>query len=145
MSNERFVRWQSQTIAQLSVALSVFSGLSVAGFGFLLSLLQNQSFKPKGCLAIVFLAALGFFFTAAALSIVALVTRLIDFRLTAQKVRKDPSSEPLTFFGTDATGYGKATWRLFWSMLVLFSLAIILSAYVVLNVYLGSFLETAGF
>gem|GEM_PF-4923439 len=58
MSNDRFVRWQTNTMAQLSTALSMFCGLSVAAIGFLLSLLRENDFKPSGYHNIFFLIAM---------------------------------------------------------------------------------------
>lgn len=130
-------------MSQLSTAISLFSALSVAGLGFLLALLGRENFKPLGWTALAFLTAIGCFFIASALSVAAVVTRLLDFRLTAQKAKTNNSAEPLTQFGTDATGYGKATWRLFWGVLITFFLASVLSAIVVLNVYVGGFIQSA--
>lgn len=110
-------------MAQLSAALSLFSGLAVAGLGFLFSLLRDKDFIPAGWYAVIFLIALVAFFVAAASGIAAMITRLIDFRFTAQKVRNNFVEEPLTLFGTDASGYGKATWRLFWTLVISFSVA----------------------
>lgn len=106
MGNERFVRWQGQTISQLSTALALFSGLSVGGLGFLLSLLRDASFKPTGILAVLFLLAFLSLLVASISSCAAVVTRLLDFRLTAQKLR-NMNTEPLTLFGTDSSVYGK--------------------------------------
>ena len=145
VSNERFVRWQGNTMAQLSTALSLLSGLSVAGLGFLFSLLREKDFLPTACYALLFLIALGAFFVASAAGVGAVITRLIDFRLTAQKVRQKEIEEPLTFFGTDASGYGKATWRLFWVLVTSFSIAVLLASVVIAHVYLKDVINAAGF
>lgn len=58
LNNERFVRWQGQTMAQLSTALSLLSGLSVAGLGFLFSLLREKDFLPTGFFALLLLCSL---------------------------------------------------------------------------------------
>lgn len=139
--NERFVRWQGNTMAQFATALSLLSGLSIAGLGFLFSLLREKTFSPSGCYAALFLLALGTFFIASISGIAAVITRLIDFRLTAKKVRQREIEEPLTFFGTDASGYGKATWRLFWALVVSFSVAVVLSSVVILHVYLKGVID----
>ncbi|UCR83774.1 hypothetical protein [Pseudomonas chlororaphis] len=143
MTNERFVRWQGQTISQLSTALALFSGLSVAGLGFLFSLLRDASFKPTGVLALLFLLAVLSLLVASISGSAAVVTRLLDFRLTAQKVRST-NDEPLTFFGTDSSEYGRVTWRLFWTLLISFSIGILLSSAVVGIFYLGSIFCAIG-
>lgn len=45
MSDNRFNRWQGLAIAQLAVAIALVSGLSVAGMGAGLSLLQKRQFR----------------------------------------------------------------------------------------------------
>ena len=137
MSNERFIRWQGNTISQLSTALSLLSGLAVAGLGFLFSLLGEVGFAPTGCYALLFLVALVAFFVAGVVGVAAVITRLLDFRLTARKVREDVTQEPLTFFGTDASGYGRATWRLFWVLASSFAVGVVCSAVVLFRMYLG--------
>lgn len=131
-------------MAQLSTALSLFSGLSVAGLGFLFSLMREEDFLPTGCYALLFLVALFAFFVASATGIAAVITRLVDFRLTARKVRNGDINEPLTFFGTDASGYGKATWRLLWVLVVSFSVAVLLASVVIAHVYLKGIIDAVG-
>ncbi len=145
MTNERFVRWQGHTMAQLSTALSLLSGLSVASLGFLFSLSRERSFLPTGCYALLFLVALGAFFIASASGIAAVITRLIDFRLTARKVRKEDIKEPTPFFGTDASGYSKATWRLFWVLVISFSIAVLSASIAISSVYLRRIISEASF
>lgn len=139
------MRWQGQTIKQLSTAFTVVSGLSLGGLGLCLSLLQKDTFSPKGCYAISFLVAIGCFILASAFSIGAIITRLLDFRLTAQKVRKGEIEEPLTYFGSDANDYSKATWRLFWLMVVCFSTAVAGTVIVIVHVYLGRIIDAVSF
>ena len=128
MADDRYNRWQGLGIAQLSVAVALISGLSVAGLGVGLALLQNKEFlltAPK-C---IFSASLLILLIAALLSCGAVITRLLDFRLTARKVRKDMKptyDKPLTIFGLDPDGYGRATWGLFWGSCLTFLLGVVL-------------------
>ena len=125
MADDRYNRWQGLGIAQLSVAVALISGLSVAGLGVGLALLQNKEFlltAPK-C---IFSASLLILLIAALLSCGAVITRLLDFRLTARKVRKDMKptyDKPLTIFWLGPDG---ATWGLFWSSCLTFLLGVIL-------------------
>ena len=131
-------------MAQLSLVLSLFSGIALGGLGLCFALLQQHAFNPTGRYAVSFLAAFGALFIASLTSIAASVTRLLDFRLTAQKVRRGEVEEPLTVFGANSSGYGKATWRLFWFTLVLLSFAVLLLAIVLAHVYLGDLFNAAG-
>jgi len=132
-------------MAQLSTALSLLSGLSIAGLAFLFSLVREKDFLPMGCYAALFLIALVAFFVAAATGTAAIVTRLLDFRLTVSKFRNGTVGDPLTFFGADASGYGKATWRLFWVLVTSFSVAVILATVVISRVYLKGIIDAVGF
>ena len=117
MSTERFIRWQGLVMAQLSVAVALISALSVAGLGAGLTLLQDEKFMLTGWWKSVFSFSQLLFAVAAFLSCGAIITRLLDFRLTARSVRPSSGSSgesSLTIFGCDSDGYGRATWRLFW-------------------------------
>lgn len=144
-NHERLVRWQSQTVAQMSLVLTLLSGLAIGGLGLCFSLVRQDSFKPTGCYAVLFLLTLLALLVASLSSIGATITRLLDFRLTAQKVRKGEVDEPLTLFGASASVYGKATWRLFWSTVIMLAIAIVLLAVTMAHVYLGGLLRSAGF
>jgi hypothetical protein len=129
MADSRYNRWQGLAITQLSVAVALISGLSVAGLGVGFSLLQNKDFMPAALLKCAFALSLLLLLFAAFLSCGAVVTRLLDFRLTARKVRKDTHPEyglPLTMFWFGPGAYGRATWRLFWCSCISFTLGVVL-------------------
>ena len=144
-TNKRFIRWQGRTIKQLSTALALISGLAVGGLGLTLSLVREEDFQPAGRDAAIFLVGVVAFLIASAAGIGAVVTRLLDFRLTARKVRTGAVAEPLTLFGTDATCYGKATWRLFWTLLVSFVVAVMATVIVLSRLYLGRIVDAIAF
>lgn len=129
MANERYNRWQGFAIAQLTVAVALISGLSVAGLGVGLSLLQNKEFILTASLKIACMASLLLLLVAVLLSFMAVITRLLDFRLTARKVRKDIKKnydKPLTIFFLTQDHYGRATWGLFWVGCLAFVINVIL-------------------
>jgi len=117
MASERYVRWQGLAITQLSVAVALISGLSLAGIGAGLSLLQRPEFVLVGAFKAFFALSLFLFVVAAFSSCGAVLTRLLDFRLTARKARGKPS---LQIFARDSDAYGRATWRLFWCSCISF-------------------------
>ena len=129
MADDRYIRWQGLGIAQLSVAVALISGLSVAGLGAGVSLLQNKEFLLTAPFKYVFAASLLLLLIAALLSCGAVITRLLDFRLTARKVRKDTkptNDKPLTIFWVGPDGYGRATWGLFWTSCLTFAVGMVL-------------------
>jgi hypothetical protein len=142
MTGSRYNRWQGLAIAQFSVAVALISALSVAGISAGMSLLQNKEFMHelpcKGALA----GALLSFAIAAACSCIAVVTRTLDFRLTARKVRQDRnpgSMRPLTIFGLDAEACGRASWFLFWVSLLSFGVGGLLLATSIVVTYAKHF------
>ena len=99
----RYNRWQTHTITQFSVAIALISGLSVAGIGVIVSLLQNKEFIEYGLVKCLFAGSFVLLIFAALFSCSAVVTRLLDFRLTARTARKKENkdySRPLTIFSS---------------------------------------------
>jgi hypothetical protein len=79
---------------------------------------------------------------AAVLSCSSVVTRALDFRLTARKVRKDNNPEynrPLTILGIGPNGFGRFTWFLFWSACLAFATGLLLLAIAVAHRYASAF------
>lgn len=127
MADDRYIRWQGLAIAQLTVAVALVSGLSVSSLAVAFTLLQNSDFTPCGISLLMFVASFPLLLIAALSSFVAVVSRTLDFRLTARKVRKDrdPSySRPLKIFRLDKDEYGKVTWFLFWISCAAFLLGV---------------------
>lgn len=128
MPDNRFVRWQSRTIEQLGYAINLVLGLSVAALGFEVSLLLNPHFEPGLCwermdlLLSLFSLCLSALFGAAAV-----VTRLLDFRGTAQTIRTNNAEEKKGLRArTKALGY--FTWFCFWGQFGSFGVGIALAA-----------------
>lgn len=114
-------------MAQLSIAIALISGLSIAGLGAGLSLLQSDKYPFIGCWKCAFLLSQLFLVISSFLSCGAAITRTLDFRLTARKARsrkkKQPAyNRPLSIFCCDANGLGRWTWRLFWPSCVCLAL-----------------------
>ncbi len=112
MADQRFNRWQALAITQLSVAVALVSGLSIAGLGAGLSLLQRPEFAIVGLFRLAFAASQLLLVVAAFCSCATVLSRLIDFRLTARRVRSKPA---LKLLGSDPDPFSKCTWRLFWT------------------------------
>ena len=128
MENRRFVRWQRYTIEQLTFALNIFLGLSVGSLAFGIALLQNESFSLSGCSKVAFSGGLVALALSVATGCAAVVTRLLDFRYTARKVRADEKCDPESEAGVYSYRskiLGQLTWRLFWFELFSFSVGLI--------------------
>ncbi len=117
MADDRYNRWQGLATTQLSVAVALISGLSVSALAVAMSLLQNNEFVPVGAFKAMFAWSFPLLLLAAVSSSGAVVSRLLDFRLTARKVRKDQKPNyfrSLTMFWLGPEAYGRITWFLFW-------------------------------
>jgi hypothetical protein len=126
VADTRFSRWQGRAIDQLTVAIGLISGWSAALLALGVSLLKDGCFQPRPCARAVLIVTMGVLSFSALLGGLAVVCRLIDFRLTMRKVRKQQYPEydkPLRIFGFDDDAYGKLTWGLFWTSAVSFALA----------------------
>jgi glycerol uptake facilitator-like aquaporin len=121
MAHERFNRWQGLAINQLSVAVALISGLAISSLAVALSLLQNRHFAPAGYIKFLFACCFPSLFLAALLAVGTVVSRLLDFRLTARKVRKAENKDyarSLTICGLGPEAYSSLTWLLFWTSCV---------------------------
>jgi hypothetical protein len=77
---------------------------------------------------LVFAGSLLTLLLAAFLACAAVITRLLDFRLTARVVRKKqyPAyDKPLTIFGLGSDRYGRITWGLFWTACALVAVGLL--------------------
>ncbi len=142
MVSDRFIRWQGYAIAQLTFAVNLFLGLSVGSFAFAIALVRDDSFRIVGCYKTIFLVS----FVALAISIVvgcgAVVSRVLDFRYTARKVRADDKADP-----NDESGIydhrkkflGRLTWRLFWLQLITLAIGLTALTLTLLSKYSDKF------
>ena len=126
---ERYNRWQGFRIGQLTLCISLFLTFSIATLGFCINLLVQPAFAISECYAKVFFV---FSISIGLLSLssgsIACLTRLADFRATAQVARHrgDPSkAEALSRWRTRYQMMENWTWRLFNFQLLSFGLQVI--------------------
>lgn len=144
MVDERYVRWQGMGIAQLSVAVALISAWSVTGLGAGFQLLRTRDFAPSPPFKLIFLSALFLLLVAALCGFGSIITRLLDFRLTARQVRKKAKPDydkPTEIFSCDSEQWGNATWRLFWVSCSCFALGVIAFFSAIGATYVPAFLD----
>lgn len=142
MADTPYNRWQSLAIAQLSVAVALISGLSVSALAVGLSLLQNEKFIPCAAFKLMFAWSFPLLLLAAIFSSAAVISRTLDFRLTARNARKNqkPSyTRPLKIFWLGSEAYGRITWFLFWVSCLAFLVGVIFLFSSVWSVYAHRF------
>ncbi|MGO9640247.1 MAG: hypothetical protein ACLP1Y_02940 [Candidatus Acidiferrales bacterium] len=136
-----YVRWQGYRIDQLGLCIALFLTFSVAALGFSVDLLVQPTYPITASAAKVLFSLSGICgLLSVACGSIAYLTRLADFRATAQVARHRENSQMKEQIRAWRKKYklcGKWTWFLFASQLVLFALqAICLVASVVIN-FLG--------
>ena len=110
---ERYIRWQEHRITQLSFSINLFLGFAVASLAFALKMKLDG--KPHGALpveTVIFCWA-----ACAVLGCVATVSKLLDYRYTARKI-KDGGA-----FNTFMAKYcGCVTWGCFWGQIITYTI-----------------------
>lgn len=108
---DRYVRWQHYRISQLSFSINLFLGFSVASLAYAISLkLGKDCYQVLPMDLIIILWSV-----SAALGSVATVSRLLDYRYTAKKIKE----------GGDANAFmarllGRVTWCSFWGQVLIY-------------------------
>jgi hypothetical protein len=144
--DERLVRWQGQAIGQLTFATNLFVGFSVGALAYVLAYLRETTFTPEAGYAKLYIASIVLLCLAAVFGLGAVVTRLLDFRMTAQTVRlrKDQAAaSEIKASSETATRLGKATWTCFWLMLVGFFFGVAFFTASLVSVYGSRILSAA--
>ena len=102
---ERYVRWQNYRITQLSFSINLFLGFAVASLAYAINLkLTNISGIEQTAL----FYAIYWWSGSAVLGCVSTISRLIDFRYTARKIKDSSESDKCK-----AKFFGKITWGTF--------------------------------
>jgi len=127
MASERYIRWQGYTISQLTFALNLFFGLSVASLAFAFTLVKDKEFQLIGCPKTLFQISLLSLCVSIVVSCGVVVSRLLDFRFTAKKIRSDETAtiEDSSVYKYQYKILGALTWRLFWIQLLTLGIGLI--------------------
>lgn len=80
---ERYVRWQDYRITHLSYTINIFLGFAVASLAFLINIKLEG--KPHRTVPID--TVMVWWATSAIFGCSAILTRLLDFRFTARKIK----------------------------------------------------------
>ena len=137
-SDERFVRWHGYTMAQFTAVLVLLSGLSVSALGAGIALLNISPVSQLGVHSLAFGLGMLFFVMTIVLTLLAAISRAIDFRLTARKVR---GRLDRTLFGWDDKKFGHVSWFLCWSAIVIFLFGVFIS---VISIFVAFILQATG-
>ncbi|WP_018277070.1 hypothetical protein WKI13_15270 [Teredinibacter turnerae] len=129
-SQDSFIRWQAITISQLTYALNLILGLSVATLAFQVSLLLNKDFCPVSWQKITFPISMLLLLSSVAFGLWCVINRLKDFQITTKIARKRESGatkEELQTLRDFCTKLGKRTWGIFWCQIGTFGTGVFLT------------------
>ncbi len=106
---ERYVRWQNYRILQLSFSINLFLGFAVASLAYAINLKLSSNLGNPDLLIFI----IKWWSWSAAFGCLATVSRLLDFRFTAKKIK----------FGGGFNAFmskwlGTVTWGAFWGQLL---------------------------
>lgn len=122
-------RWQGRTIEQFGYALNLVLGLTIASIGYETTIILNKEMERadwQNCLLAISLLAL---VLSVAVALWCIVTRLRNFRITAEIARKREDGESdikLQPLRTKASDFGEFTWILFWWQIWSFAIGVLL-------------------
>lgn len=117
LTDARYVRWQGIAMAQFTVAIALLSVLSISALGASSALLLRPEFPTPGVYGLALGLSMLLLVAVVFLCLLATISRTLDFRLTARKIR---GRTGLAIFGLNKDQFGKLTWLLFWAALSLF-------------------------
>ena len=110
---ERYVRWQNYRITQLSFSINLFLAFAVASLAYAINLKINN---VSGVIIVELYCSIYWWSASFALGVLATVSRLLDFRYTAIKIKEIKDGD--TFNAFMAQWCGKITWGAFWVQLI---------------------------
>lgn len=133
-SDERFVRWQTVLLNHLTFLNNLLLTISIGVVGFLLSLLKDPSFNPVCCEKFFFTSGVILTFLSILFGIATGFCRLIDFRGTVNKIKKELIGDSFSEIADlkERIGlYSKFTWWLFYfqSGFLIFGIMSLLGAF----------------
>jgi len=109
---ERYVRWQNYRITQLSFSINLFLGFAVASLAYAVNI---KLLSVDGLDKSAVMCSIYWWSGSAILGCVATVSRLLDFRYTARKIKNSSRCDKCA-----AKVFGKLTWFAFWVQLTSF-------------------------
>lgn len=125
-SDDRFIRWHSNLRKQVSFTNNLLLTISIGIAGFLFNMLNEESFilvcYNKQLIKIGLILTI----TSIILGVLTNFSRIIDFRLTLKKIKKELEKESdLSKLKSLKKVFGNITWVLFYSQILTLFIGII--------------------
>ena len=113
IDKEKYVRWQNYRITQLSFSINLFLTFGIAAICFCSKLLIDESYILPTTEKTHFFYALFWLCSSLVFGVLATITRLIDYRYTALKIREIYKGWRNTAVKFTTKHIGKLTWLFF--------------------------------
>lgn len=108
---ERYIRWTEYRIKHLSYSINLFLGFAVASLAYVINLKIEH--RLGGCAVD---ASVCIFSVSALSGCLATVTKLLDYRYTARKIKDGGALNEIM-----AENLGSFTWTFFWLQLAFYA------------------------
>ena len=136
-NRESSIRWQGRTIEQFGYILNLVLGLSVAGIGYEINLILNDTNIGRECWQSSFLAiSLLLLVISVCAALWCVLTRLRDFRITAEIARQrengisDLKLQPMRI---KSKSFGDISWILLCWQIISFAVGVLFLVVVVMG------------
>lgn len=135
-SNDRFIRWQSHLRNQVTFTNNLLLTISIGIAGFLFNMLNGDSLNLTCHNNTVIKIGLIFTISSIVLGVITNFSRIIDFRLTLKKIKKELEKESeLSNLKSLKKVFGNVTWFLFYSQILTLFIGIILLSIGLFDLY----------
>ncbi len=125
-SDDRFVRWQSNLRKQVTFTNNLLLTIAIGISGFVFSLLNSEKLAMFCENKYTIKFGLLLILSSVAVGILTNLSRIIDFRLTLKKIKKELNKEGISNSSKIAINvFGNITWILFYGQILSFITGVI--------------------
>ena len=135
-SNDRFIRWHSNLRKQVTFTNNLLLTISIGITGFIFNLLNNVSLNINCHNKQLIKVGLILTILSITLGVMANISRIIDFRYTLKKIKKELEKETdLSKLKSMRKVFGNITWFLFYCQVLTLLIGIILLSVGLFSLY----------
>lgn len=135
---ERFIRWQTKLIEQSTYINNLVLTIGIATLGFMFSILSKKELNLNCCQKLEIKFVINIIVISITFGLIGTISRLIDFRITLRKIKKEIDGNSLLEIDKLKALYklfGTVTWWALYLQSGFFLLGIILLASVLSKIY----------
>jgi uncharacterized integral membrane protein len=139
-NNERFIRWQNNLRGQVSFTNNLFLLISFGLAGFFFNLISQENFIIDCKNKLTFRLGIILLIMSIILGTLMSISRTIDFRITLKKIKNELEKQNnLEDLKNWKNTFGKITWFLFYSQIIVLIFSLIFLGISVFKLYSHKF------